>query len=132
MDTCKVIRLENGRLVPVLPTGDIIPGISRGSIKYFQDDDFKGAGLVTVRIDLIIYEKDIEGGYPLSEQPNKAARLGLSKDDLFKAAQFMVSLQRQSKEIDHSKVDWSTLEDDWFDFLEEKINEVAPCPPTNK
>jgi hypothetical protein len=68
MSTCKVVRIENGRLVPVLPTGEVIPGIERGSIKYFQDEEFRRGGLAKVQVTLLVKEGDIEGGYPLTEE----------------------------------------------------------------
>lgn len=68
MSTCIVKRNSIGRLVPMLPTGEEIPGIERGSIEYFQDDKLEEVGLVRVQLDLLVWEKDIEGGLPITQE----------------------------------------------------------------
>lgn len=64
---CKMIRNGRNILVPVLPTGEHIPCITRDSIEFFQNDSERGAGLVRVKLQLFVLEKDIEGGFSVKK-----------------------------------------------------------------
>jgi len=49
---------------------------------------------------------------------------GLTKSDLWDIAKFIIQKQKDSIYIDEetkSKVSWESLEDDWFNVLEEQI-----------
>lgn len=54
---------------------------------------------------------------------NKKA-IGLDSNQLVQVAEFIVSLQKESKIIPEeakSKVDWNMLENEWYDFFQEKF-----------
>jgi hypothetical protein len=65
---CILKRDTRGVLLPFTSTGEHIQNIAPGGIKFFQSERDRKSGIVRVQLEILVWEKDIEGGYPLSER----------------------------------------------------------------
>jgi hypothetical protein len=61
---------------------------------------------------------------PQTQQLNIGAvrrSLPLTNQKLWEMAKLITDRQRKAKELPTDKVDWSMLEEEWFDWLEEEL-----------